>query len=227
MRDESRQGARSCLRPGGGDARDTSPGRGGPDPWRSRPPASPQRGTDRPSPRLRPWSSVEAGTASRMSIRRSRARHRAARDLRVRAVRARRGPAATSRPGDMTCDRARYLPDARGGRPRRCRDRGRPDRHELELAGTRVTNRWSPQGDTWAGVGVYQPDALADAAPCSGDWQSRPASGTPAGPRPAARPGSRGAESSSHSRRPRRSATTPSTCGCGSTTSARSTSTTR
>jgi hypothetical protein len=36
-----------------------------------------------------------------------------------------------------------------------------------------------PPLDTWAGVGVYQPDALAGAAPCSGDWQSRPASGSP------------------------------------------------
>ena len=35
------------------------------------------------------------------------------------------------------------------------------------------------EGDTWAGVGVYQPDALAGVAPCSGDWQSRDASGTP------------------------------------------------
>ena len=35
------------------------------------------------------------------------------------------------------------------------------------------------EGDTWAGVGVYQPDALAGAAPCSGDWQSRDAGGTP------------------------------------------------
>ena len=35
------------------------------------------------------------------------------------------------------------------------------------------------EGDTWAGVGVYQPDALAGVAPCSGDWQSRDAGGTP------------------------------------------------
>ncbi|MGH3480543.1 MAG: hypothetical protein ACRDQD_27385, partial [Nocardioidaceae bacterium] len=35
------------------------------------------------------------------------------------------------------------------------------------------------EGDTWAGVGVYQPDALAGVAPCSGHWQSRDASGTP------------------------------------------------
>lgn len=34
-------------------------------------------------------------------------------------------------------------------------------------------------GDVWAGVGVYQPVALADSAPCSGDWRSRPASGGP------------------------------------------------
>ncbi len=35
------------------------------------------------------------------------------------------------------------------------------------------------EGDTWAGVGVYQPDALAGVGPCSGDWQSRDASGNP------------------------------------------------
>jgi len=35
------------------------------------------------------------------------------------------------------------------------------------------------EGDTWAGVGVYQPEALAGVAPCSGDWQSQPASETP------------------------------------------------
>jgi hypothetical protein len=45
--------------------------------------------------------------------------------------------------------------------------------------------RWSGQPlvheplDTWAGVGVYQPDAIAGAAPCSGDWQSLPASSSP------------------------------------------------
>ena len=50
-----------------------------------------------------------------------------------------------------------------------------------------VTNRqWKSgdqpvvsEGETWAGVGVYQPEALAGVAPCSGDWQSRPASETP------------------------------------------------
>jgi hypothetical protein len=35
------------------------------------------------------------------------------------------------------------------------------------------------EGDNWAGVGVYQPEALAGAAPCSGDWQSRDASRSP------------------------------------------------
>ena len=39
----------------------------------------------------------------------------------------------------------------------------------------------SDGGDTWAGVGVYQPDALARVAPCSGDWQGRDASRTPQG----------------------------------------------
>ena len=34
-------------------------------------------------------------------------------------------------------------------------------------------------GDIWAGIGVYQPIALAGVAPCSGDWRSRPASGSP------------------------------------------------
>ena len=37
----------------------------------------------------------------------------------------------------------------------------------------------SDGGDNWAGVGVYQPEALAGADPCSGDWQGRDASGTP------------------------------------------------
>ena len=35
------------------------------------------------------------------------------------------------------------------------------------------------EGDTWAGVGVYQPDALAGAAPCSGEWKGRDADRTP------------------------------------------------
>lgn len=35
------------------------------------------------------------------------------------------------------------------------------------------------EGGSWAGVGVYQPDALAGAAPCSGAWKSRSAGGTP------------------------------------------------
>jgi hypothetical protein len=35
------------------------------------------------------------------------------------------------------------------------------------------------EGETRAGVGVYQPDALADGAPCSGNWQGRAARGTP------------------------------------------------
>ena len=75
------------------------------------------------------------------------------------------------------------------------------------------------EDDTWAGIGVYQPDALAGVDPCSGDWQGRDASGTRRH-WPGSWSGSRGAPSSRHSRRPRRSATTPSTCGCGSTTSA-------
>lgn len=34
-------------------------------------------------------------------------------------------------------------------------------------------------GDIWAGIGVYQPIALAGVGPCSGDWRSRPASRSP------------------------------------------------
>jgi len=34
-------------------------------------------------------------------------------------------------------------------------------------------------GDTWAGVGIYQPDAVAGVTPCTGDWQGRDAGGTP------------------------------------------------
>jgi hypothetical protein len=58
------------------------------------------------------------------------------------------------------------------------------DTIEADLTLTDSTWRWSGQPvaheplDTWAGVGVYQPDALAGAAPCSGDWQSRAASGS-------------------------------------------------
>jgi hypothetical protein len=59
---------------------------------------------------------------------------------------------------------------------------------EADLTMTNPTSNWSwsgqpvvhePTVDAWAGVGVYQPLALADVAPCSGDWQSRRASGTP------------------------------------------------
>ncbi len=59
-------------------------------------------------------------------------------------------------------------------------------RIEADLTVTNSNWNWSgqpvvhePPLDTWAGVGVYQPDALAGVAPCSGDWQSRPASGSP------------------------------------------------
>jgi hypothetical protein len=53
---------------------------------------------------------------------------------------------------------------------------------DLTVTGPNWTSGDQPrvsQGDTWAGVGVYQPDALAGAAPCSGDWQSRDADATP------------------------------------------------
>jgi hypothetical protein len=35
------------------------------------------------------------------------------------------------------------------------------------------------EGGAWAGVGVYQPEALAGVAPCSGHWQERDAARTP------------------------------------------------
>ncbi|MGH3331224.1 MAG: hypothetical protein ACRDPJ_07925 [Nocardioidaceae bacterium] len=53
---------------------------------------------------------------------------------------------------------------------------------DLTVTGPNWTSGDEPvvsEGDTWAGVGVYQPDALAGVAPCSGHWQSRDASGTP------------------------------------------------
>ena len=84
----------------------------------------------------------------------------------------------------------------------------------------------SDGGDNWAGVAVYQPEALAGADPAPATGRA----GTRAGPRrawPGSLSGSRGAQSSRHSRRPRRSATTPSTCGCGLTTSAPTPSGTR
>jgi hypothetical protein len=57
---------------------------------------------------------------------------------------------------------------------------------EADLTVTSPNWNWSgqpvvhePDFDSWAGVGVYQPDTLAGVAPCSGDWQSRPASEAP------------------------------------------------
>jgi hypothetical protein len=62
------------------------------------------------------------------------------------------------------------------------------DKIEADLTMTNPDSNWSwsgqpvvhePTVDTWAGVGVYQPRALAGLAPCSGDWQSRTAGGAP------------------------------------------------
>lgn len=53
---------------------------------------------------------------------------------------------------------------------------------DLTLTGPDWTARELPvvsEDDTWASVGAYQPDALAGADPCSGDWQSREADRTP------------------------------------------------
>ena len=52
---------------------------------------------------------------------------------------------------------------------------------DLTITGPNWTSGDQPvvsEGDTWAGVGVYQPDGLAGVAPCSGDWQDRDAAGT-------------------------------------------------
>lgn len=53
---------------------------------------------------------------------------------------------------------------------------------DLTIAGPNWASGDQPvvsDGDTWAGVGVYQPDGLAGGAPCSGDWRDRDAAGTP------------------------------------------------
>lgn len=53
---------------------------------------------------------------------------------------------------------------------------------DLTVTGSNWSNGDQPvvsEGDTWAGVGVYQPDALAGVDPCSGAWQGRAARGTP------------------------------------------------
>jgi hypothetical protein len=58
------------------------------------------------------------------------------------------------------------------------------DTIEADVTVTDSNWNWSGQPvvhelDTWAGIGVYQPRALAGATPCSGDWRSRPASAAP------------------------------------------------
>ena len=125
------------------------------------------------------------------------------------------GPDAALEPGTY-----RML---RGHRRRRRRDRGRPDRRRARHWESADFAGWSSEAATaTAGVGVYQPDALAAGTGCSGDWyDQRRDAATRGGPGAAAGRGSRGARSSRRRRRPRRSATTPSTCGCGSTTECR------
>lgn len=60
------------------------------------------------------------------------------------------------------------------------------DKIEADLTLSSSNWNWSgqpvvhePLVDAWAGVGVYQPRALASVAPCSDNWRGRPASAAP------------------------------------------------
>ena len=183
---------------------------------RTGPPAPPQRCPDR---RRRRRCVLVGGGAYAVTQDRLRVAGPTRIANRAEPTRAQRRPRRLPS-DDGESARAGHLPDAGRRRCRRRRDRGRPDlrrprleRRELSRV---VRGRELRRGRRLPAVGAGRPGPAAPATRRAPD-----AGRDPAGPGAAARPAPAEHGRPATHARPRPSATTPSTCGCGSTTTAR------